>query len=62
MPLKMDMQSNEDLKGTIEVGEGLGWALQEYHPEVIEDPKLKVLWQEAKDAMDAIMDYLGVDY
>jgi len=62
MPLKEEMRDNNELKHSIEDGEGLGWALEEYHYEVILDPKLRHLWKDAQEAMNEIMDYLKVNY
>jgi len=55
------MVDMENLKQTIDHGEGLGWALDEYHPELIPDKGLQTLWADAREAMDTIRDYLAGD-
>lgn len=54
-------RTNEELKKTIESGEGLGWALEEYDASELEDPDLADLWMEAQGAMDEVREYLEVD-
>lgn len=57
MPLKSQMQSNDTLR-RINEDEGLGWALDAFHPEDIKDITLRRLWDDARDAMELIRDYL----
>lgn len=55
------LYTNEEIADVVE-SEGLGYAVQYYlNPELIEDDELKQKWQDAKDALDALTEYLNLD-
>lgn len=57
----MEEFSNEDVTSIID-NEGLSYAIQHYiGSNQIEDPKLAVLWKEARCILDKICDYLGIE-
>lgn len=57
MPLKKQMLTVEELSRVDDM-EGLGWFLDEYHPEQIEDRRLRELWQAARDAMTDVRAFI----